>query len=209
MLNIEFLTTDHEGEWPEHENLFVMPFTSRVEAERSASQLRSRTSGDGIIVAIEDLNRQGFVATANQVYMNTRSELFGYIAQDSFGGREWMEHSLRVMTDKKNGLLAFNDGKWCGHLAAFGVARRSWLREVYPGVLFYPGYRSNYADVELTMLALNCDCLCYSPEALLIEVDWTKEGKPTDSQDRRLYRQRAMAGFDGRVSNRELLDRFQ
>ena len=65
----------------------------------------------------------------------------------------WLALAVRAMEQQRASLLGFNDGKWHGQLAAFGLARRSWADSVYGGDLFFSGYRRHYADAELTLVA--------------------------------------------------------
>ena len=208
MLKLVFESTAKSIAWPEHEHLLVMPYTSQQDAERSARQLAARAGCDALLLVIEDARREGFIAIANQVFMNTHSDTFAYVAQDAFAGRHWLAIAHETLQQKEAGLLAFNDGKWHGQLASFGLVKRSWVNTLYPGTLFYPGYHSHYADVELTIHALNEKKYCYNPAAMLIEVDWDKEKKSVDARDRACYRQRAAKGFEGKVSSADLLQRF-
>jgi hypothetical protein len=189
--------------------LMVMPFIDAVAARRSALQLAERAGCDGLILAIHDDDRQGFVATVNQAFRRSQSRLFGFTAQDAFAGRDWLARADRAMTRSQARLLAFNDGKWFGALAAFGLADRAWANGNYGGDFFYPGYHSHYADTELTILARAKAVLAYDPEAVLIEVDWDKSGKSVRREDQSLYRARAGQGFDGRVSDKILLEGFR
>jgi len=105
-------------------------------------------------------------------------------------------------------LLAFHDGKWDGQLAAFGMVRADWARGNYAGDLFHPGYRSHYADAELTVLAMAAEALRFDPAAMLVEVDWDKEASAVSAEDRALYRARATQGFDNRVADPALKGLF-
>ncbi len=189
--------------------LMVMPFIDAVAARRSALQLAERAGCDGLLLAIHDDDRQGFVATVNQAFRRSQSRLFGYTAQDAYAGRDWLARADRAMTRSQGKLLAFNDGKWSGALAAFGLAERGWACSNYGGEFFHPGYHSHYADTELTVLARAKAVLTYDPEAVLIEVDWEKSTKGLHSQDRSLYHMRAGQGFDRRVSDKILLNGFR
>jgi predicted outer membrane repeat protein len=106
------------------------------------------------------------------------------------------------------GALAFNDGKWFGQLAAFGLVRRSWLQGLYGGALFHPGYNRHYGDTELTLIARQQKRLAYHPHALLIEVDHDKDRRAVDAADRDLFLRRAATGFDNRVVDPALLSSF-
>lgn len=190
------------------DTLVIMPYIDRATAERSARQLAARAGIAGMLLAIEDVDRQGFVAVVNQVYRRTQSDHLAYVAQDAFSGRQWLNLARGALRQTGKGLHGFNDGKWRGALAAFGLVSRKWADGNYGGDLFHPGYQCHYADVELTVLAINDKQYCYDPNAVLIEVDWEKDGAAVNADDRALYRQRAAAQLDGRVHNTELLTMF-
>ena len=210
MLRVEFATL---GTLPPHIDagpvpLVVMPFVDPALARRAATQLAARAGADGLLLAVYDDSRAGFVAVANRLFRASASASFAYVAQDAFAGRDWLARAQAALAKEDGGLLAFNDGKWRGALAAFGLAARGWAAANYGGDLFHPGYRSHYADAELTLLALAAGKHRYDPESLLVEVDWEKETKGVDPDDRTLFKARAGAGFDGRVRDPKLLSLF-
>lgn len=210
MLRVEFATL---GSLPSHIDggeapLIVMPFIDAGLARRAATQLAARAGAEGLLLAVYDDSRAGFVAVANRLFRGSTSASFGYVAQDAFAGRDWLARGQAALAARAGGLLAFNDGKWGGALAAFGLAARGWAAGNYGGDLFHPSYRSHYADAELTVLALAAGKHRYDPESLLIEVDWDKDAKGVDAADRALFRARAAAGFDARVSEPKLLSLF-
>lgn len=193
---------------PPVETLVIMPYIDRAAAERSARQLAMRAGVGGLLLAIQDCDRQGFISTINQVYRRTQSTTVAYVAQDAFAGRHWLKLALEALRKSGKGLHGFNDGKWMGTLAGFGLATRTWADANYGGDLFHPAYQRHYADVELTMLALGDNQYCYDPNAVLMEVDWDKEHAVVDPGDRALYRQRVADQLDGRVQNPKLLALF-
>lgn len=188
--------------------LVIMPFINRALAERSARQLAGRAGTDGLLVAIEDIDRQGFITVLNQAFRTIPCEFVAYVAQDAFAGRQWLLRADHALQKTGKAVLAFNDGKWRGAMAAFGFVRRSWAEANYGGLLFHPAYKQHYADVELSMLAIHDKQYCYDPDAVLVEVDWDKDRAPVNAGDRLLYRQRAAQGLDGRVIDADLLKRF-
>lgn len=185
-----------------------MPYIDRVAAERSSRQLAARAGAGGLLLAIHDCDRQGFISIINQAYRRTKSASVAYVAQDAFAGRHWLKLALDALRKSGKGLHGFNDGKWMGTLAGFGLAARAWADANYGGGLFHPAYQRHYADVELTILALGDHQYCYDPNAVLIEVDWEKEHAAVDSGDRAFYRQRAAEQFGGRVHDSKLLALF-
>lgn len=192
-----------------HVTVAIMPYTDRALAERSARQLAARAGADGLLLAVEDSARHGFIAVANRVFRATHSDYVAYVAQDCFAGRGWLKRGLDALARGGGGLLGFNDGKWAGMLAAFGLVARAWAVRNYAGDLFWPGYARHYADAELTVLAMGERRYAYDPDCVLVEVDWAKERSPVEAADRRLYRARAAAGFDGRVADRRLRELFR
>lgn len=193
----------------EVEVVIVMPFVDMAAATRSARLMVARAGmQSGVILEVRDAEGAGFVALANAAFRATRSRYFGYVAQDAFAGRGWLERAVAVLETSGKALLAFNDGKWMGVLAGFGLVRREWAACNYGGELFHAGYEGHYADVELSVLAMNQRQLCYDANCVLIEVDWDKDQKAVSVEDRALYRQRAASGFDGRVSSPQLLGLF-
>lgn len=188
--------------------ILVMPYIDRPMAERCAEMMSRRAGADGLILAVQDIERDGFIAVANRVFEKTESEYFGYVAQDAFPGNGWLELGVKTLRKQGASLLAFNDGKWKGALAAFGLADRRWAGSNYGGKFFFPDYRRHFADVELTVLAISQKQYCYNPNAVLVEVDWDKEKSSVDASDKALYRHRKSDGFNRRVSSRALLEMF-
>jgi hypothetical protein len=187
----------------------VLPWLRRDAAARAAQLMLSRAGAALQVLAVQDDLATGPVAIWNLAARRTRGTFFIYCAEDAFAGRYWLRLALQAMQQKPGaGLLAFNDGKWFSQLAAFGLVRRSWLAPLYGGSLFFPGYAQHYGDTELTLIARQQDALAYHPHALLVEVDYDKDGRPVNADDRALFRQRLVQGFDGRVSDPTLLATF-
>jgi len=126
--------------------IMVMPYTDAAQATRAARLAAARAGAPSLLLAVHDEARQGFIATVNQAFAATRSPWFGYMAQDAFAGRAWLALALRALQAKNAGLLGFNDGKWQGQLAAFGLAERVWALSVY-------GKRSTNPNTSLTRIA--------------------------------------------------------
>jgi hypothetical protein len=112
-----------------------------------------------------------------------------YTAEDAFPGMNWLKFAYEALETTGKSLLAFNDGKWFGRLAAFGMVRSAWAKTNYAsGNLFFEGYKSHYADNELTDKANTAQQLCFTPNALLIEVDYQKGRRWTsNADDKALY----------------------
>jgi len=188
--------------------IMTMPFIDAAQAKRAAHLAAARAGAPALLLAVHDEARQGFIATVNQAFAATRSSWFGYMAQDAFAGRAWLALALRALQAKNAGLLGFNDGKWQGQLAAFGLAERAWAHSVYGGDFFHSAYNSHYADTELTLIAREQGRYVYEPNSVLVEADWDKESAGVSPADRALYKARAAAGFDARVHNPQLLKLF-
>lgn len=188
--------------------LMVMPCTDVDAAQRAVKLACARAQADGLMVAVLDSERMGFVALANRVFRLSQSPWFGYLAQDAFAGRDWLALALKALQPPTAGLLGFNDGKWHGQLASFGLVSRPWAETVYGGDLFFPGYRSHFADVELTLVARQQGCYVYDPDSVLMEVDWGKDQAAVHADDRSLFKARAMQGYGQRVTDTALLGLF-
>ncbi len=188
--------------------VMVMPYTDTEMAVRAAKLIVSRAACEGLLVAVKDKQKSGFISVANQIFKASGSLLFGYVAQDAFSGREWGRRVLAAFQEEKYGLLGFNDGKWAGLLASFGVARRTWALQNYAGDLFFPGYQSHYADAELTLLAIQQRAYIYDPNCVMVEVDYGKDAKDNNPVDRLVFAERRNSGFDLKVSNQNLLSLF-
>lgn len=147
------------------------------------------------ILVCEDVDRSGFIRVANAAFAAVESNFFGYVAQDAFAGRDWLSIAIDEMMRTGKSLFAFNDGKWQGRLASFGMVRNSWAASLYQGDLFHRGYHSHYADTELSAIAAATGELCTNPYSLLVEVDYEKESKGVNAADRRLYLQRIASNF--------------
>lgn len=197
------------SDWAVEGPIMVMPFTDETLANRAAQLAVARSGAKGLLLAVHDAQRQGFVKVVNCVFAVTQSPWFGYMAQDAFAGRGWMATALQALHKNRSVLLGFNDGKWQGALASFGLASRAWAATNYPdGSFFYAGYQKHYADAELTVLALQAKAYVYEPNSVLVEVDWEKEGSGVYATDRALYRERAALGFDSRVKDTTLANMF-
>jgi hypothetical protein len=188
--------------------LVVMPAIDEAQARRAMELAVRRSQADGLLLVVLDTERVGLVKVHNLIFRGSESPWYGYIAQDAFAGREWLSLALASIQARSAALLGFNDGKWRGQVASFGLVRRDWAQNNYDGDLFYPGYRSHYADVELTLIARDQGSYVYDPEAIMIEADWDKESAGVDAEDRIRYRTRARQGFAGRVKSTALLGLF-
>ncbi len=185
----------------ETDTLIVMPATNKEQALRAAALMASRSYSPGTIVIVIDEAKEGFIRLSNRAFRASESRFYGYVAQDVFPGRGWLKLAITHLENTERGLLAFNDGKWHGLLASYGLTRRAWAQNNYDGDLFYPEYQRHWADTELSMLAKHEQQFLYDASSVLIEIDWQKDGQETHAADRRLFRARRKTGFDGRTPN--------
>ena len=179
--------------------VLVLPYIDHALAVRAEKILRVRAGHPGLLVLVDDDERMGFIRVANFVYSRTRSPLFGYLAQDAYPGMSWLGQGVEVMKKTGAGLMAFNEGRFFGTVAAFGLASRDWLSTLYRNMLFYPGYKSQYGDTELSAIAFVRNQLVFNPNALLIEVDYEKHAKANNAEDDALYKARQATGFGGLI----------
>jgi hypothetical protein len=182
----------------------VMPYLREDAARQAAELMVSRAGAPLLVLAVLDDERAGPMAIWNCAISLIRSPYFIYCAEDAFAGRYWLRYALQAMQQPGAGLLAFNDGKWFGQLAAFGLVRRTWLAPIYGGALFHPDYAQHYGDTELTLIARQQQALVYHPHALLIEVDYAKDRRPVNAADHHLFQKRSEHGFDNLVHDAKL-----
>ena len=189
--------------------LILMPFIHPPLAKKTAETLARRSGfDDATLACIFDLKREGFVSLINRAFRSSHSPFVVYLAEDAFPGRDWLKIGLDELKTQKASLLGFNDGKWQGELAAFGLVERAWAKNNYAGDLFYPKYHQHYADTELTILARSDRAYAYNPHSMLLEVDWDKDQKPTNAADKALFQTRVRTGFDKRIEDPQLLGMF-
>lgn len=190
----------------------VMPTTDPKQAKMAADVMEQRAGAPCTIKVIEDTDRKGFIHIVNNYVENVKPEVVVYTAQDAFVGEYWLYNALKEMLLLDAGLVSFYDGKWDGSLASFGMAMRDWYKTVYGGPLFYPKYKSHYADTELTQIAKEQNRYAHAKDAVMIEVDYLKavhKGKGVSKKDQLLFRKRVANGFDGNVKTLEVLNEFR
>jgi len=188
--------------------LVVMPFLNATLARRASQQLASRAGCSGVLLAIHDDNREGFVKLINRAFEKSQSATFAYTAEDAFAGRDWLAIASKALSRENAGLAAFNDGKWAGQMAAFGLADRRWAKSVYGGPFFFPDYHSHYADTELSVIARSQMKYCYDANAILVEVDWQKDSKTVNEVDRLVFNNRKNNAFQSKNISRNIVELF-
>lgn len=177
--------------------VLVLPYIDHELAVRVEEILRVRADHPAVLVLVDDDERMGFIQVANFIYMRTRSPYFGYLAQDAYPGMYWLSQGMKAMKQSKGGLMAFNEGRFFGTVAAFGLVERAWLSTLYRNMLFYPGYKSQFGDTELSAIAFAQNRFVFNPNALLIEVDYEKHHRVNNKDDDQLYKARLATNFDG------------
>jgi hypothetical protein len=188
---------------------FVMPWIDRARATGAARLLAQRAGASMLLLAVQDDTGSGPVAIWNDALVRSAGTWFGYVADDAFPGRQWLRFARDALARAPAAnLLAFNDGKWFGQLAGFGLVRRTWVEGLYGGSLFHPGYRQHYGDTELTLIARQQQTMMYEPHAMLVEIDEQKDRRSVNERDRELFLQRQASGFDERVQDPSLLRLF-
>ncbi|MCH9739507.1 MAG: hypothetical protein K0U38_01510 [Epsilonproteobacteria bacterium] len=181
----------------------IMPSIDVKESTKTMNQLIRTAGMEADFFVLEDKKRTGFIKTVNEFVKQTNYKYYVYTAQDSFGGRNWLKLAWEALEKSQKGLFAFNDGKWAGKMAGFGMVRRSWKAP-----FFEESYKANYADVELTMIAIEEDELVTDLRSLLVEVDFDKHLRSVQMDDKKLFAERKKNGFDGQVKNKEILKLF-
>lgn len=189
----------------------IMPALDEAEALRAAKTMISRAGSRLRVLIALDKQRGGFINAVNAAARQIRAKYLVYSAQDARPGVDWLKRALRCMENSPHGLLAFNDGKWRGRLAGFGMVRTSWVEHLYGGAVFHDGYRSHRADNELTVIARAQRRFVYCPSSILLEQDASKALRRTErsadnftAADRALFEKRYREGFDGLAPLAEL-----
>ena len=182
----------------------LLPCTDQARARQTASILNSRAGIDCQVFIIYDSLLQGFIKTINQVFARLDVRYLVYLAQDAYPGRGWLHCAYTCLERTSKGLLAFNDGKWHGRIASFGMVRTSWVKTLYNGNFFYPGYKSHAADLELTVIAQALGEHVYNPNCTLVEIDSNKDKGGSNPEDHNLFLFRVKQCFDGLVEQDEL-----
>ncbi len=175
----------------------IMPCIDRDKGMETARMLLGRAGIECRVLVVYDSLRQGFIKTLNQTAARVNAKYIVYTAQDAWPGRGWLECAWDTLEKTKKGLLAFNDGKWKGQIASFGMVRTKWVSELYGGDIFFPGYKSHAADNELTVIARARAMHVYNPECTLVEIDPGKDHRSSSLRDKALFQARFQRGFDG------------
>lgn len=175
----------------------IMPCIDAEVGMKTAEVLLHRAGMDCAILVVMDTPRQGYVKTLNQTAAKILAKYIVYLAQDAWPGRGWLKCAHDTLEKSGRGLLAFNDGKWHGRIASFGMVRKVWLDTLYGGEVFFSGYISHAADLELTVIAQAHGEHIYNPHCTLIELDAAKDFDGSNPNDQALYAKRLDQFFAG------------
>lgn len=194
--------------WCDKDVLVVMPCTNIAQAQQVANLAVKRAGmGDSAcLLCVFDQDRAGFIHVVNEVFLHSKNKWIGYIAQDAFTSRLWLKLAMETLEDQQKKFIGFNDGKWQGQIASYGLASREWINSIYASnFYFFPEYHSHYADVELTLIARQQSVYAYNPNSVVMEVDWEKDEKSVHKPDRLLFSSRKGIKFNGLVHDENLL----
>lgn len=180
---------------------------------------RSGLSPESVNVIHEvDSKKTGYHATCNRVFAREGAfyDYFVFLADDVFPGRNWLLNGLAAMKSQQAGLCIPNDGKWEGSIATFSIVETDFINEhgwqspeIPQRLPFNECYKSNFGDMELTIIAKSLDKAVYEPSCVLTEVDFDKDTKPGHHDDRVMFESRRLDGFGGRVKDQQLLDAYK
>lgn len=189
------------------EIVIIMPSIDETKALNTATTLLCRANMEASVIIGLDTARIGFISTLNKIARKIDAKYIVYLAEDAFPGRNWLKIAHDDMERAGADLFCFNDGKWQGRIASFGMVRTEWVRQLYDGDVFYPGYNSHGCDNELTVIARATNSYIYNPASVLIEYDTTKDSGGSNPYDYELFQSRFRNGFDGLVK-KSLLNTF-
>ncbi|MFI2810121.1 glycosyltransferase [Microbulbifer sp. JSM ZJ756] len=176
----------------------VMPCIDLELGKKAAEIMLSRAGIDCSVVIVMDDIRKGFIATLNQAARKIDSRFICYVAQDAFPGRNWLNEAYAALENSGKGVLGFNDGKWKGRIAAFGMVRKRWVRKFYDDEILASSYRSHKADNEITVLAKLDNNYVYCSDSVLLEVDYRKDAGGSNLYDDQIFAERFNSYFGGR-----------
>lgn len=187
----------------------IMPTIHNEMALKTTEILKKRAGVECDIHVIFDYDKKGYVWNCNEfVKHNPDYEYYVYLTDDIFPSRNWLKDALDLMMKQKAGLVGFNDGKWKGYLATCALVDASWMKKNYEGNIFNPDYFGHYNDTELTLYAMQDKKYAYDPNICLTEIDYEKDNKSVNPEDRKIFNIRKSVYFDGFVTDQKLIDMF-
>ena len=172
------------------EIVVVMPSIDLGAAMQAGRMLIHRAGRPMRMVVAHDTVQQGFIRTVNQFSKLLKPEFLVYVAQDVMPGRNWLGLAWDCLQREQGQLFAFNEGRFAGQYASFGLVRTAFTNGLYgEHQIFHHEYHSHWADIELTLLASNHSGLCIDLRALLMEVDY-RTFRTANLKDMQLFRHR-------------------
>lgn len=184
----------------------VWDATRTAELHKSRSRLDPTDSVD--VKLMIDYEKIGWVAMINKTVRNNPDyDYYLYSCADYLPGKGYLYMALN---DAKKGwkMVAFNDGKWQGRIATVALVEKNWMQKNYHGDMFYKGYKSHFADTELTILAISDKVMIYNPFAVLMEIDYDKEKKEPDVDDMHTFRKRLDLKFEKDITQ-DVIDNYR
>jgi glycosyltransferase involved in cell wall biosynthesis len=174
---------------------FIMPSIDQSLSLQTAEFMLKRAGYSCTVLIVNDSERIGFVKVVNAVGKLVTAEFVGYVASDAYPGRNWLAKAVQQLRSTGKGLLGFNDGKWDGRIASFGLVRRSWVVKFYGADILHSGYRSHKADNEITLIAKIDNNYVYDANSVLVEYDMKKESGGSNPVDDAVFEERFITGF--------------
>jgi FkbM family methyltransferase len=206
--NIDFIdVANEEYSYSNKEGVaIIMPCIDKQMGIKTANSLVARAGMSCKVIIAYDSAGKGFMNTLNRVAKQLTVKYVVYLAQDAFPGMYWLKKAYDDLEKTGKGLLGFNDGKWNGVIASFGMVRVGWVSKLYDGSILCPKYKSHCADDELTAIARATNQYIYDANVTLFEVDFEKGLKGGGNQrDRKLLIERFSICFEGLATKKELM----
>jgi len=171
--------------------VIIMPCIDLEMGRKTADIMlrRSRIGGCSIIIVMDN-EKNGFIRTLNTVAEKCDTKFVCYVAQDAYPGKGWLKKAYVAIEENSAGLVGFNDGKWDGRIASFGMVRKEWIKKFYKNEILSSAYKSHKADNEITILARVDDSYVYCPESVLIECDYEKDSGGSNKEDNKVFSDR-------------------
>ena len=178
-------------------------------ANRAAKVIKHRAGMPCEVQVIEDTQGKGYAHILNTCFRETDADLYVWSAADAFVGDKWLYEAVITQATQNAGMVALNSGKWDGQLPSFGLVARNWVQNVYENEIFYHEYFGHYCDTELGQIAKQQHQYAYAEKSIMLEVDYEKSfNGQVNKNDQKLYKLRKKKGFDGRVTDPQILDQW-
>lgn len=169
----------------------VMPATDMTQAVLAAQRMMRFAGMPMRMVIVNDVVKQGFIKTINAVSNHLKPEYLAYVAQDALAGKHWLKNAYAQLTTHNKSVCAFNEGRFLGNLAQFGLVKVAFTAQHYGAHhVFHDQYVKHRADDELTLLAKLTNEFVFAKDALLMEVDYSLQ-KAIHQPDLDIYDVRA------------------